>query len=311
MLHDLARSTDPAHRKALRVVADRGGWDLLPHATFSSGADVAGSIIIPAHNEAAVIGRTLSSLGELPQSSELEVIVVCNGTTDNTASIARGFPGVQVADIPVASKVAALNHGDRLATKWPRLYLDADIEISPAAVRAVLSALSDGAGGLEAARPPARYDTRGASFLVRRYYRARSRIAGFENALWGAGAYAVSEAGHRRFAEFPELIGDDLFIDRLFPSGTRSVVATEPVVVRTPLDLANLSRIRRRNVQASTEHPGGATTRETASALMRSIRGPISLLDALVYTAIVAFVRLQVRLMRDRSAGWERDVSTR
>ena len=311
MFHELARSADPAHRKAFQVVADRRSWDLLPRATFRSGVEVAGSIIIPAHNEAAVIGRALSSLGELPRSSELEVIVVCNGTTDDTASIARRFPGVQVAEIRVASKVAALNHGDRLATKWPRLYLDADIEISPTAVKAVLCALSDGAGGLEAARPPARYDTRGASFLVRRYYRARSRIAGFENALWGAGVYALSEAGHTRFAEFPELVGDDLFVDRLFPAGTRAVVTTEPVVVRTPLDLANLSRILRRNARANTEHPGGATTRKTASALVRSIRGPACLLDALVYAGIAAFVRLQVRLMRDRPAGWERDASTR
>jgi hypothetical protein len=47
----------------------------------------------------------------------LKVIVVCSGTTDDTASITRGFPGVQVEDILVASKVAALHHRDRLAAK--------------------------------------------------------------------------------------------------------------------------------------------------------------------------------------------------
>jgi GT2 family glycosyltransferase len=37
MLHEFARSTDPAHRQALRAVADRGSWDQLPHATVRSG----------------------------------------------------------------------------------------------------------------------------------------------------------------------------------------------------------------------------------------------------------------------------------
>lgn len=64
--HAFSRPTDPAHRQALRAVADRGGWDPLLHATFCSGEQVAGSIIIPAHSEAAVTGRTLSWLGELP-----------------------------------------------------------------------------------------------------------------------------------------------------------------------------------------------------------------------------------------------------
>ena len=310
-LHELLRSADPRHRTALRVVGDRSSWDVLPHATRRAGEGVEGAIIIPAHNEEAVIARTLASLADLPSSHQFEVIVVCNGTTDGTASVARRFPGVQVVEIPVASKVAALNHGDGLASKWPRLYLDADIEITPAAVRGVLSVLSDPMGRLEAARPSADYDTRGASFLVRRYYRARSRITSFEDALWGAGAYAVSEAGHRRFSEFPELAGDDLFVDRLFPAGTRAVIGTESVIVRTPRDLANLSRILRRGVRANTEHPEGATTRETASALLRTVRGPSSLLDAVVYASVAASARWRVRLERDRTAGWERDVSSR
>ena len=48
------------------------------------------TIIIPAHNEAAVIGQTLQGL--LRQAGEGdEVIVVCNGCSDDTAGVARRF----------------------------------------------------------------------------------------------------------------------------------------------------------------------------------------------------------------------------
>ena len=37
------------------------------------------SLILPAHNEAAVIGRTLRALTDGAEAGELEVIVVANG----------------------------------------------------------------------------------------------------------------------------------------------------------------------------------------------------------------------------------------
>lgn len=70
--------------------------------------------------------------------------MVCNGCSDNTAEIARRFEGVTVLESEMPSKPAALNAGDAAATRWPRLYLDADAQISPSAVRDVLDALSEG-----------------------------------------------------------------------------------------------------------------------------------------------------------------------
>ena len=87
-------------------------------------------MIIPAHNEASVIGRTLGRLDPLAPGGQVEVIVACNGRTDNTAELARGFKGVRVLDVPEPSKVAALNAADAEASRWPRLYRDADIEIT-------------------------------------------------------------------------------------------------------------------------------------------------------------------------------------
>ena len=87
--------------------------------------------MIPAHNEAAVIARRLTPLAPLAAAGKLEVIVACNGCTDDTAAIARGFEGVTVLEMAQPSKTAALNAGDAAATHWPRFYLDADVEIGP------------------------------------------------------------------------------------------------------------------------------------------------------------------------------------
>ena len=70
--------------------------------------------------------------------------MVCNGCTDDTADVARSVPGVRVVELEEGSKPAALNAGDKAATLWPRLYLDADIQISAAAVLAVLDRLGKG-----------------------------------------------------------------------------------------------------------------------------------------------------------------------
>jgi len=271
-------------------------------------AGVRGAVIIPAHDEAAVIERTLTALTPLAAAG-VEVIVVCNGTTDDTAERARRVPGIRVVEIPEPSKTAALNAGDRLATAWPRVYLDADIEATPAALATVLTALRDrGARGLEAARPTARYDTAGASAPVRAYYRARVRIPSFRRALWGAGVYAVSEAGHARFAAFPELTADDLFLHRLFPDGSRAVLTTEPVVVRTPRTTGSLVRVLRRGLRAGRDQ-GHDSTGSTARELLGTVRGPRTALDAIAYAAIVGWAR---RGGRTGSAErWERDESSR
>ena len=277
-----------------------------PPSSLPSG--VHGAVIIPAHDEASVIERTLTGLEPLLREPGVEIIVVCNGSTDGTADRARRFTGVRVVEIDEASKAAALNEGDRIATEWPRFYLDADIESSATTVAEVLRALARDKDGIEAARPAARYDTAGASAPVRAYYRARVRIPSFRTALWGAGAYAVTEQGHRRFADFPADLADDLFIDGLFPADSRAVLATDPVIVRTPRDLSSLLRILRRGLRAGAAR-GEVTSRRTARELVRTIRGPRTAVDAIAYAAIVVWARRGPGARREDR--WGRDDSSR
>ncbi|MEQ6902942.1 glycosyltransferase [Nocardioides sp. YIM 152588] len=274
-----------------------------------------GAVIVPAHNEEAVIARTLAPLSALATSGRIELVVAANGCTDATVQRARSVPGTTVLDLPTPSKTAALNAADAHATTWPRIYLDADIEITAAAVEAVLTALSTGPA--LAARPPYRFDVRGASRLVRSFYRARERLPECEQHLWGAGVYALSRSGHDRFGAFPALVADDLFVDAQFAPHEVEIVPCPPVLVRTPRDVASLLAVLRRTYAGNAEHvsdasaTGGtaaeATTARTARQLVVSALQPVA--DSAVYAGMVTASRISSA--RRNGGSWERDDSSR
>ncbi|MGI5212308.1 glycosyltransferase [Plantactinospora sp. CA-290183] len=130
------------------------------------------SVVVAAHNEAALLGRTLRTLLADARPGEFEVVVVANGCTDRTAEVARSVPGVRALELPEPSKPAALNAGDRAATGFPRIYLDADIALTTAAARALAAAVA----GPEvlAAAPGRRLDTTGRPRRHAPYHAGRS-----------------------------------------------------------------------------------------------------------------------------------------
>lgn len=310
------RARAPEQRRTLTYLLARGRWHRLPAAESSPAASeppsiAGGSIVIPAHDEASVILRTLAPLGPYAAEGRLEVLVATNGCSDATVDRAREVEGVRVLDLAVSSKVAALNAADSVARGWPRLYLDADIEITPRAVADVLAALAD--GKISAARPPFRYDTTGASWPVRAFYRARGRLPETQCHLWGAGVYGLTRAGRRTFGAFPAVTADDLFVDQLFSADQKAVIDTDPVVVRTPRDLRSLLTVLRRTTAGNRElarHGGeehaSATLARTLGQLAVSMRSPLRTFDAIVYAAAVAAARLPLS-----SSTWGRDESSR
>lgn len=308
LLHEAMRAYNAGHRATLRTLLDQSSWRRLPRATrWPATTGALGAIIVPAHNEAAVIGRTLRTLAPLAASGRVEVIVVCNGCTDATAAIAREVPGVRVLETESRGKPAALNTGDAAATLWPRLYLDADIEIHPGAVEAVFAELG---GGTLAARPSFRYDTRGASALVRAYYRARDRMPSTHGSLWGAGAYAMSRAGHERFGAFPPELADDLAVDAAFGPGEKTVVDTEPVRVRTPRRARDLVAVLTRQRRGNLGSAAASTTASTVRELVGATRGPLRFYDSAAYLFFTSFGRYSAA-KADPETEWERDESSR
>ena len=281
------------------------------------------SVVIPAHNESAVIGRCLDSLFTGVEPGELEVIVVCNGCHDETASVARssGHP-VRVLELETASKSAALRAGDEAACTIPRIYLDADVLLRGSSARRVAQRLDAGA---LAARPPVAYSSDASSPAVRRYFRARSQMPSLLGHLWGAGVYGLSAAGRARFESFPDVMADDLWMDLLFEHSEVEIVDCDPVVVAAPHRTRDLARVLRRTYRGKAENGvgfrGSNRTRKTTVATLRDIgrlalSGPAAAIDAAIYALFAAGVRLGRTV--ERAVGtpaaadrWERDESSR
>ncbi|HET6212910.1 MAG TPA: glycosyltransferase, partial [Micromonosporaceae bacterium] len=175
------------------------------------------SVVIAAHNEAAVIGRCLDALLAGAVSGEFDITVVANGCTDDTATVAAARPGVRVIEIAVANKAAALNAGDDAAAGFPRVYVDADIVLTADGLRTIAAALDgagpDGAGAVAspmAAMPRRQLDLAGRPLLVRAFFAINSRLPAYRDGLFGRGVIALSAPARARFTRFPDLAADDL-----------------------------------------------------------------------------------------------------
>ena len=83
------------------------------------------SVIVPAYNEAAYLGRALDSLLHQDYNGRYEVIVVDNNSTDGTAAVAAQY-GVSVVTEPQQGVCAARQRGVDCATGEIIISTDAD-----------------------------------------------------------------------------------------------------------------------------------------------------------------------------------------
>jgi GT2 family glycosyltransferase len=220
----------------------------------AGGQEQWASVVIPAHNEENALPRLLVSLLEQELSPlHLEVIVVVNGSVDGTADAARSYVSafaarghqLDIVEISTASKANALNQGDRHATSFPRLYLDADILLSPNAICRTVEELSRRGTPLLAA--PRVHIADSANRAVRSYSRIWSRLPYIRSHVPGVGFYAVNEAGRRRWWRFPTRMGaDDKFVRLHFGSDETVVIDDAFFTIFLPERLAELFRIRGR-----------------------------------------------------------------
>ncbi len=277
--------------------------DPLAHSTLPI------SVIVPAHNEAAVLAATLEAV----IGDGIQVIVVCNGCTDDSASIARRFP-VEVVEIDEASKTAALNVGDRLALHFPRFYVDADIVVTSGDVRRAAAELTD---SIHIVAPQPVADLSASSWPVRAFYDVW-RVLPYYRSMGGAGVLGVDSVGRGRFGEFPAIIADDVFL-RLHMRPDERSVAPVTCQVRAPRTTWSLVKVKTRahlgQLQLRRNHPELVVVErlDHAGALRDLAHDPRRWPSIAIYLSIRAVARLRARrqFRSGRHLQWERDLTTR
>ncbi|UWP85099.1 bifunctional polysaccharide deacetylase/glycosyltransferase family 2 protein [Dactylosporangium fulvum] len=103
------------------------------------------SVIVPAYNEKEGIEAAVRSLAGGDHPGGIEVVVVDDGSTDNTAELveALGLPDVRVVRVPNGGKPKALNVGVALAGHDLIVMVDGDTVFEPDAVRHLVQPFAD------------------------------------------------------------------------------------------------------------------------------------------------------------------------
>jgi glycosyltransferase involved in cell wall biosynthesis len=274
------------------------------------------SVVVPAYDEADVIGRCLRTLLHGAAPGDFEVVVVCNGCTDDTAAVAKAVPGVTVLETPVAGKVGALRLGERQVTTFPRIFLDADVRLDGVSAHRLAVALEGGPALVAVPRPE--LDDSASSTLVRRFHRAWTALPAVRAQLGGAGAYALGAEGRRRLGELPEVLADDGYVLRAFAPEQRAVVERARTVVALPRDVLSLVRRRSRVHTGNRElaadtglHQPVRTSPRVVAGLVRA--GTVRPLDAAVLVGVTLAARVLAgwRRLRGADRTWSPDRSSR
>src|SRR6266571_3880057 len=266
------------------------------------------TVVIPAHNEGRVIRRLLEQLINGANPGEMDIIVVANGCTDDTAEVAASFgPAVRVLTLPVASKHEALAAGDRAAAGFPRIYVDADVELRVDDVRAL------------AAAPRREQVMTGRPWQVRWYYEVWTLLPGVQRGLWGRGAIAVNEAGYQRLVGLPPLQADDLATSLMFEPHETVLVHGARVISHPPMTFADLLCRRARcvtgvaQIELMRDLDASADRTRISDLIAVTRHRPGMLLRVGYFLSVAVFARLRASRARARGdyVTWLRDESSR
>jgi cellulose synthase/poly-beta-1,6-N-acetylglucosamine synthase-like glycosyltransferase len=275
------------------------------------------SIIIPAHNEATVVARTLESIAANKLDRPLQIVVVANGCTDRTAEVVRRFAGqVELVETPVGSKTHALNLGDRVAKYDLRAYLDADIELSDNALQTVVDAFKDPAVRL--AMPRAKHTYRGRNPFLAGYYKIWRSMPYVRKGAMGGGFYAIDKELRSRFREFPTLTADDKFMRNLAKPHERRVVDGCFATVTMPQTFGDLLKVKTRwtygNLELAALRPdlNNNDQNKHEGALKYLLPRPWLWIHVPAFVFVYVYAQFAARKrFAAKQAVWERDESSR
>ena len=227
------------------------------HGTAPTSTAVDVSVIVPARNEALSLPALLTSLARSTVTPR-EIIVVDDNSTDETSDIARRQGATVVVAPPPPNgwlgKPWACHLGSQRSTSARLLFLDADVQLAPEAISALLAHHSAPDAGLLSVQPfhrPGRwYEQLSAVFNIVgpmgsgafALRRARAQRTAFGPCLLTTAADYEAAGGHAAVREeviedialaarFDDagrqvrvLLGGDLVSFRMYPAGLRSLV---------------------------------------------------------------------------------------
>jgi hypothetical protein len=153
-------------------------------------------------------------------------------------------------DLAQPGKLNALNVGDDLAAGELRIYLDADVLVSPELVREIVAALTATSEPRYVSGSPK--VSRAHSAVTRAYARFWQMLPFTRIEAPGFGLFSVNAAGRAKWGRFPEIISDDTYVRLLFtPDQRKGVAATYqwPMVE----GFRQLIKVRRRQDQGVKE----------------------------------------------------------
>jgi poly-beta-1,6-N-acetyl-D-glucosamine synthase len=213
------------------------------------------SLIIAAFNEQKAIAAKLENSLALDHP-ELEIIVVTDGSDDETPTVASAYAdrGVRVLHDPArAGKSAALNRGAAAATGDVLVFSDANNHFGADAISHLAAAFADPmVGGATGQKTVLTDSALGQSEGL--YWRYEAAIRSMESRL-GSCTAANGEILAVRASEFrpipPDVINDDLYLAMtILGSGRRFVYVPEAVSREKPADSLTSERERRSRMSA-------------------------------------------------------------
>lgn len=258
------------------------------------------SVIIPACNEERHIGACLKALfasDPLPKHT-LEAVVVANGCTDGTVAIAERFHAMaeprgwrlKVLNLPAGSKIAALNEGDARALGHIRVYLDADVVVSPSLMAELTEMLAVTKPRFATGTPSIQVPD---NPIIATYARFWQSLPYTRMHAPGFGLFGVNTNGRARWGKFPDVIADDTFVRLQFSPDERFQVAD---IYAWPMvdSLARLIKVRRRQDQGTAQIAALYPELLQNEAKPRPVLRPLIKADPvgfMIYGAVSAFVR--------------------
>ena len=155
------------------------------------------SIILPAKNESAAIGATVA--GIIALLPDAEVIVVNDGSTDNTLEVATAA-GARVVSHPYSKgNGAAIKTGARAATGEIIVFMDADGQHDPADIPRLLARLEEGHDMVVGARQKGSQASVGRGIANKFYNRLATYMTGHKIEDLTSGFRAVRASKFREF----------------------------------------------------------------------------------------------------------------